>query len=55
MMSFSAVSRPAVLARTPPGVELGAGIGNLIRKSKDRHRIDKLCEEALKAILAEEQ
>jgi hypothetical protein len=37
------------------GAELGAGIGNLIRKSKDRHRTDKLCEEALKAILAEAQ
>jgi hypothetical protein len=37
------------------GAELGAGIGNLIRKSKDRHRTDKLCEEALKAILTEAQ
>jgi hypothetical protein len=37
------------------GAELGAGIGNLIRKSKDRHRADKLFEEALKAILAEGQ
>jgi hypothetical protein len=37
------------------GAKLGAGIGNLIRKSKDRHRTDKLCEEALKAILAEVQ
>jgi len=37
------------------GAELGAGIGNLIRKSKDRHRTDKLCEEALQAIRAETQ
>ena len=37
------------------GAELGAGIGNLIRQSKDRHRIDKLCVEALKAIFAEAQ
>jgi DNA-directed RNA polymerase subunit H (RpoH/RPB5) len=37
------------------GAELGAGIGNLIRQSKDRHRADKLFEEALKAILAEAQ
>jgi hypothetical protein len=37
------------------GAELGAGIGNLIRQSKDRHRINKLCVEALKAILAEAQ
>jgi hypothetical protein len=37
------------------GAELGAGIGNLIRASKDRHRADKLFEEALKAILAEAQ
>ncbi len=37
------------------GAELGAGIGNLIRKSKDRHRADKLFEEALRAILAELQ
>jgi hypothetical protein len=36
------------------GAELGAGIGNLIRKSKDRHRADKLFAEALKAMLAEE-
>jgi hypothetical protein len=35
------------------GAELGAGIGNLIRKSKDRHRADKLFAESLKAILAE--
>lgn len=35
------------------GAELGAGIGNLIRKSKDRHRADKLYEEALKAIVAQ--
>src|ERR1035437_3234704 len=33
--------------------ELGAGIGNLIRASGDRHRADKLCEEALKAIRAD--
>ena len=32
------------------GAELGAGIGNLIRASGDRHRSDKLYEEALKAI-----
>jgi hypothetical protein len=37
------------------GAELGAGIGNLIRASKDRHRADKLFGEALKAILAEAQ
>jgi DNA-directed RNA polymerase subunit H (RpoH/RPB5) len=37
------------------GAELGAGIGNLIRKSKDRHRTDQLCEEALQAIRAEVQ
>jgi hypothetical protein len=37
------------------GAELGAGIGNLVRASKDRHRADKLFEEALKAILAEAQ
>jgi hypothetical protein len=37
------------------GAELGAGIGNLIRKSKDHHRADKLFEEALRAILAETQ
>jgi hypothetical protein len=36
------------------GAELGAGIGNLVRASKDRHRADKLFEEALKAILAAE-
>jgi hypothetical protein len=36
------------------GAELGAGIGNLIRASKDRHRADKLFEEALRAILATE-
>jgi hypothetical protein len=36
------------------GAELGAGIGNLIRASKDRHRADKLFEEALRAILAAE-
>jgi len=53
-MLFSAASQPAVLALTPL-VRVGSGIGNLIRKSKDRHRMDKLCEEALKAILAEEQ
>jgi TPR repeat protein len=35
--------------------ELGAGIGNLIRASGDRHRADKLCEEALKAIRADAQ
>jgi len=37
------------------GAELGAGIGNLIRASKDRHRADKLFEEAVKAILADMQ
>jgi len=35
------------------GAELGAGIGNMIRASKDRHRGDKLLEEALKATLAD--
>jgi TPR repeat protein len=35
--------------------ELGAGIGNLIRASGDRHRADKLFEEALKAIRADAQ
>lgn len=35
------------------GAELGAGIGNLIRASRDRHRADKLYEEALKAISAD--
>jgi TPR repeat protein len=35
--------------------ELGAGIGNLIRASGDRHRGDKLYEEALKAICADAQ
>jgi len=35
--------------------ELGAGIGNLIRASGVRHRADKLCEEALKAIRADAQ
>ncbi|MGA3080159.1 MAG: hypothetical protein ABSD44_02115 [Terracidiphilus sp.] len=35
--------------------ELGAGIGNLIRASGDRHRADKLFEEALKAIRADSQ
>jgi len=35
------------------GAELGAGIGNLIRASGDRHRTDKLYEEALKAIRAD--
>jgi len=35
--------------------ELGAGIGNLIRASGDRHRADKLCEEALKAVRADFQ
>jgi uncharacterized protein len=35
--------------------ELGAGIGNLIRASGDRHRADKLCDEALKAIRADAQ
>jgi TPR repeat protein len=35
------------------GAELGAGIGNLIRASGDRHRADKLYEEALKAIRAD--
>jgi len=35
------------------GAELGAGIGNLIRASKDRHRADKLYEEALRSILAD--
>jgi hypothetical protein len=34
------------------GAELGAGIGNLIRASGDRHRTDKLYEEAVKAIRA---
>ena len=33
--------------------ELGAGIGNLIRATGDRHRADKLFEEALKAIRAD--
>jgi TPR repeat protein len=33
--------------------ELGAGVGNLIRASGDRHRADKLFEEALKAIRAD--
>ena len=37
------------------GAELGAGIGNLIRASGDRHRPDKLYEEALKAIHADAQ
>jgi hypothetical protein len=37
------------------GAELGAGIGNLIRQAKDRHRADKLFEEGLKAIAAEAQ
>jgi hypothetical protein len=36
------------------GAELGAGIGNAIRAGKDRRRADKLFQEALKAILAEE-
>jgi len=35
------------------GTELGAGIGNLIRASGDRHRADKLYEEAVRAILAD--
>ncbi len=35
------------------GAELGAGIGNIVRASKDRHRMDKLYEEALRSILAE--
>lgn len=37
------------------GAELGAGIGNAIRASKDRHRADKLFREALNAISAESQ
>jgi len=37
------------------GAELGAGLGNLIRASVDHHRIDKLYEEALNAILADVQ
>jgi hypothetical protein len=37
------------------GAELGAGIGNLIRASGDRHRADKLYEVALKAIRADTQ
>lgn len=37
------------------GAEIGAGIGNLIRASGDRHRADKLYEEALKAIRADAQ
>lgn len=37
------------------GAELGAGIGNFIRASGDRHRVDKLYEEALKAISADAQ
>jgi hypothetical protein len=37
------------------GAELGAGIGNIIRMSGDRHRADKLYEEALKAIRADAQ
>jgi hypothetical protein len=36
------------------GAELGAGIGNIVRASKDRHRADRLFEEALKAVLAAE-
>jgi hypothetical protein len=36
------------------GAELGAGIGNIVRASKDRHRADKLFEEALKAIMGTE-
>jgi hypothetical protein len=35
------------------GAILGAGIGNVIRASKDRHRADKLYEEALRSILAD--
>jgi TPR repeat protein len=34
---------------------MGAGIGNLIRLAGDRHRADKLFEEALKAIRADAQ
>lgn len=37
------------------GAELGSGIGNLVRMSGDRHRADKLYEEALKAISADAQ
>jgi len=37
------------------GAELGAGIGNLIRASGDRHRADKLYEEALNSIRADSQ
>ncbi|HUK48414.1 MAG TPA: hypothetical protein VLW06_12515 [Terriglobales bacterium] len=37
------------------GAELGAGIGNLIRASKDKHRADKLFEESLRAVLADTQ
>ena len=37
------------------GAELGAGIGNLIRASGDRHRENKFYEEALKAISADAQ
>lgn len=33
--------------------EMGAGIGNLIRASKDRHRADKLYESAMEAIAAD--
>ena len=36
------------------GAEMGAGIGNIIRASKDRHRADKLFEEAVKAAAADE-
>jgi hypothetical protein len=37
------------------GAELGAGIGNMIRASKDKHRADKLYQEALLAIQAQGQ
>jgi hypothetical protein len=37
------------------GAELGAGIGNLIRASGDRHRADKLYEEALSSVHADGQ
>lgn len=35
------------------GAELGAGIGNLIRATKDKHRADKLYEEAMRSILSD--
>lgn len=35
------------------GAELGAGIGNLIRASQDKHRPDKLYEEAIRSVLSD--